>query len=83
MIVQCDICKANADVVSYTCCSGSVHSIECMCGGQDQYDGIALCEKCLEILNHLEYYGYAIHTKPQDEKGKAFALTIDDVSEVC
>ena len=83
MIVQCDICQADADVQSYTCCTGSVYSIECGCGGQEQYDGIALCPKCLDILGHLEENGYAIHTKPQDEKGNEFALTLDDVAEVC
>ena len=80
MKVQCEICKADAYVESYICCTGSF--IECGCEGKEQYEGIALCSKCLDILEHLDGYGYAIHTKPQDEKGHEFALTLEDVAEV-
>jgi len=82
MKVECQICKSEADVIGKTCCTGDKHRIECECGGKEVFDGIALCDHCLEVLNHLEHFGYAIHTKPQDEKGHEYALTLEDVAEV-
>ena len=83
MKVQCEICSEEVDVVSHTCCTGSVYNIECGCEGKDHYEGIALCNNCFDFLEMLEDKGMAIHVNPQDDEGHKFALTLDDCAEVC
>ena len=61
MLVTCEICgKDDADVEEYYCCTGSVHKIECDCGGLPQYDGTASCPTCRELIEIAEEKGLVV-----------------------
>lgn len=61
MLVRCEMCKQNdADVVTYTCCTGPLHRIECACGGEPQYEGFVVCGPCREIVEIVTEMGHCI-----------------------